>query len=147
MRRLGRLVGLALLSGCYAYAPIARRATVAGSSVRVTLSDAGALAVSPLIGGSVDWIEGEVREATDSGMTVALRTVRRRDSGESTWNGEMIPLRGVDVESVSTRTLSRARTATALTMLSAAGVALIYGIAHALGAGAGGPGGGPPDPP
>ena len=52
----------------------------------------------------------------------------RRDSGESTWNGEMIPLRSVDIGAVSTRTLSRVRTGTAVTLLSAAGVAVIYGI-------------------
>ena len=147
MRRSSAIPVVLLLAGCYAYHPTTPAAIGIGSYVRAELTDAGAASVQPAIGTSVLWIEGEVREANERGLTLALRTVNRRDFGESSWNGETVSLTAGDIRFLNERVLSRGRTTAMVSALSVGGLGLIYAIAHATGLVAGSTGRPPPPPP
>ncbi|HVT41141.1 MAG TPA: hypothetical protein VHE78_19045 [Gemmatimonadaceae bacterium] len=135
-----------ILTGCYVYHPITTSAASTGKYVRAELTDAGSASVAPAIGTNAVWIEGEVQEARDARLTVTLRVVNRRDLGESTWNGETVSLSAGDIRTVRERVLSRGRTATTVSLLSAGGIGVIYAIAHATGL-VSGSSGRPPTPP
>jgi hypothetical protein len=146
MRSVSVVAAAVLLTGCYVYHPIATNTASTGKYVRAELTDAGSTSVAPSIGTNAIWIEGEVQDASDTRLTMALRVVSRRDLGESTWNGETVSLNAGDVRTLQERVLSRGRTATTVSLLSAGGIGVIYAIAHATGL-VSGSSGRPPIPP
>ena len=147
MRRLTLLAAAVLASGCYTYTPITTRAVAEGKIVRVELTDAGSTSVTSAIGSQVLWVEGDVRDAGETRLTLALRTVGRRDFGESAWNGETLTLAGGDIRFVTERVRSRSRTAWAVSLIAAGSVAIVYSIARAAGQASGGSGRPDPTPP
>jgi hypothetical protein len=146
MRALSVVAAAVILTGCYVYHPISTNAASMGKYVRAELTDAGSESVAPAIGTDAVWIEGEVQEASDTRLTIALRAVSRRDMGESTWNGETVSLSAGDIRTLRERVLSRGRTATTVSLVSAGGIGVIYAIAHAAGL-VSGSSGRPPIPP
>jgi hypothetical protein len=133
MRSVSVVAAAVILTGCYVYHPITTNAASTGKYVRAELTDAGSTAAAPAIGANAVWIEGEVQEASDTRLTIALRAVSRRDMGESTWNGETMSLNAGDIRTLQERVLSKGRTATTVSLLSAGGISVIYAIAHAAG--------------
>jgi hypothetical protein len=146
MRPVGIVAAALILTGCYVYHPITTNAASTGKYVRAELTDAGTASMTPAIGSNAVWIEGEVQEANANGLTIALRAINRRDFGESTWNGETVSLNAGDIRTLRERSLSRGRTATAASLISAGGIGVIYAIAHATGL-VSGSSGRPPVPP
>jgi hypothetical protein len=142
------LAALPVLAGCYQYVPSPREGLSPATPVSVELSARGSLSVANKIGANVVTVEGNVTEASNSSLTLALVTVRRRgESAPSTWNGESITLGPDDIDEVKRRQLSRSRTTLASVALGAASVGLVVGIAKATGSASGTVGGKPnPNP-
>ena len=147
MRSVSVVAAAVILTGCYVYHPITTNAASTGKYVRAELTDVGSTSVAPAIGTNAIWVEGEVQEASDARLTITLRAVSRRDMGESTWNGETVSLNAGDIRTLQERVLSRGRTATTVSLLSAGGIGVIYAIAHATGLVSGSSGRTPPPPP
>ena len=150
MKRLTSVIilGCSLLSGCYHYIPVANTSLAPGTLVSVNVSTRGAERLSPSLGTSVSVLDGAVVSANGGGMTLALKSIRRRGELQpSSWAGEPISLAADDVERVQERRLSRGRTFAAATALVAGAVGVIIAIAKASGNASGGPGGRPiPNP-
>ena len=142
------IVVLPLLAGCYQYVPSPRSGLPPATAVSVELSPRGTLSVANKIGDNVVTVEGNVTEANNSSLTVALLAVRRRgETAPSTWGGESITLAPDDINLVKRRQLSRSRTTLASVALGAASVGLVIGIAKATGSASGNVGGKPsPNP-
>jgi len=84
---------------------------------------------------------GTRTDASASSLTLALENIRRRgESSVANWNGESITLSLDDIAQVKRRELSRSRTVAASTVLVAASVGIIVGIAKATGQASGGGG-------
>src|SRR3954453_2729895 len=69
------LVPSALLAtlACTAYTPLQLGQAAAGYNVRVTLSDQGAVDLTPKIGARAVQLEGTLREASDSSVLLTVR--------------------------------------------------------------------------
>lgn len=132
------IAALPLLAGCYQYVPSPRSGLPPATPVSVELSPRGTLNVANKIGDNVVTVEGNVTEASNSSLTLALLAVRRRgDPAPSTWSGESITLAADDINEVKRRRLSRSRTTLASVALGAASVGLVVGIAKATGSASG----------
>ena len=142
------LAALPLLAGCYQYVPSARSDLPPATPISVELSPRGTLNVANKIGDNVVTVEGNVTEASNSSLTLALLAVRRRgETAPSTWSGESITLAPDDIYQVKRRQLSRSRTTLASVALGAASVGIVIGIAKATGSASGTVGGKPsPNP-
>ena len=119
--------------GCYTFHPVTASGTSVGEYVRVELTDIGAETVKAGVGSGALWLEGDVRATNNGGLTIALRTVSRREFGESSWNGETVALGMTDIRSMSARVLSRSRTYASASIAAAIGIGLIYWLAHSSG--------------
>jgi hypothetical protein len=122
------------LAGCFQYVSTDHARLPPATPVSVELSTRGTLNVASKIGENVVAVEGNVTEASQSSLTLALQAVRRKgESNSSTWNGESITLASDEMAEVKRRQLSRTRTAVASAALAAASVGIVVGIAKAQG--------------
>jgi len=147
-RKPAALLPLVFAAGCYQYVPVNHAGLAPATPVSVDLSSRGTVNVASKIGDNVVAVEGNVTEANESSLTIALLAVRRRGQNDvATWNGESITLSSGDIDEVRQRQLSRSRTAVASTALTAASVGLVVAIAKATGTASGTVGGKPtPNP-
>jgi len=130
-----------VLAGCYKYVPADHAELAPATPVSVELSERGTVNLAPKIGPSVVVVEGNITDASASSLTLALENIRRRgESSVANWNGESITLSLDDIAQVKRRELSRSRTVAASTVLVAASVGIIVGIAKATGQASGGGG-------
>ncbi len=126
-RRLGALVagfGLALQLGCHAYRPSYGTAPVAGTTVRVALTDAGRALVTEQLGESIDWVQGTLVSADSSTISVEATLTRSLRGGYATWIGERVQIPARGVSQVAVREFSRGRTAAFAAALTVGAVAL-----------------------
>ena len=132
-----RATAAALLActACQTYTIIDPSASAAGTDVRVTLTDAGAAALSGQLGSRVEAppreLEGRLLSVSDSGLAVAVSQVTRASGVEDRWNGEHVTIPRTDVARVEHRATSVARSAVL-------GIALVGG-AFLIGNAIGGP--------
>lgn len=124
-----------VLMGCYSYQPVVTDVSP-GTPVSCVLTDAGSLALGPLIGPTAARVDGRLIELSDTTLIVAVTAVRDRSGEDTYWKGERVVLRRTDVASIRRERLSTVRT------IGAVGVAVaIAALAVGLVAGAGGSGG------
>jgi hypothetical protein len=134
MRRLLLVLFAVTVGGCYRYRPIDSPAGAIGREVSIELSDRGTVSVSQALGSGVAAVEGTLRSADTSAVTVSLSKVfRRGDRDPTDYVGETVTLVAGDMRAVSVRELSRSRTA-----LFAGGTAAIAAAAAAAIVNAGG---------
>ena len=134
-----------MLGGCFSYVPAPGAPVTAGREVRVDFTDAGAVAMTGLVGPRIAAITGRVVAAADSALTLAVISSIKQNGVEDPWNGEQVTVRRANIASVAQRTFSRGRTAVALGILAAVGAglgAVFGGGGGASGTPTGGTGGG-----
>lgn len=136
-----------LLAACYRLTPVDATSPPTGMDVRLTLSDAGAVAMAPLIGPRIEAVEGRVLQAPDSAYVLAVQSVIARGGRTMTWSQERLSIPRTAVASVRTRTLDRKRTwlAAGLTVVGALALGEAFGLGSGFdgffGSGGGGGGG------
>jgi hypothetical protein len=129
------------LLACTEYTPV--RGTVdpaAPTEVRVTLTDAGQLAVAPRIGLRAHQLEGTLQSMTDSSLALSVHKVSREAGIEDTYAGEQLSLSARDFGAVEKSSTSVIRSL----LLAGAIIATTFVVAKGAGDLSGGKGGNPP---
>ena len=124
-------------TGCFTYREVPITGVTVGTSVKVTLTDAGTKSVEQAVGPYVLSFEGVVRGSDPSQLSVALESVSRRDAAQSRWNGELVSVATGDIRELQEKNLSKVRSWTVGGVLIAGGTAFIGAIARALGSSSG----------
>lgn len=100
-------IGVSGLTGCYRYVPVSTSPDSAGtawpSRVRLDLTDAGVVALSPLVGSGVVAVEGRVTARRGDTLLLAMSGSVQRSGAEQSWAGEPATIALRDIESVRTR--------------------------------------------
>jgi len=112
-----------LAGGCYRYTPLTTPAPVAGSVVRLDLSDAGAERLSTVLGRNTIAVEGTVVSANDTEFVVAVSGTRQRNEQPLNWAGEHVTVPRSAVQAIESRSLDKKKT------LVVVGLAILGGIA------------------
>ena len=137
-----------LLGACYRYTPTSDL-PLAGSDVRLHLSEAGATNVAPIVGAGMTSVSGRVLSVSESDLVVVVSETAGADRRLS-WAGERITLPRSAVSSVERRSLDRRRTigVSAIGVGTAAAIALLVNAIGSRGDGDGDGGGviTPPEP-
>ena len=145
LTRLGLLaLSLPATSACFTY----RVATVApptGADVQASLSAAGTLAATPVLGPNVMRVTGVVRAARGDTLEIAITEVVTRDEQIYYLRGATFALRPEDVERVRTREFDRRRTVIASSVGIVAAASIIAAVRFGGLFGGSDPGG-PPTP-
>ncbi|MFL5479144.1 MAG: hypothetical protein ACJ79X_09015 [Gemmatimonadaceae bacterium] len=129
------------LLACTEYTPV--RGTVdpaTPAEVRVTLTDAGQLAVAPRIGLRAHQIEGTLQAMTDSSLSLSVHKVSREGGIEDAYAGEQLSLSARDFGAVEKRGTSVIRSL----LLAGAIIATTFVAAKGAGDISGGKNGNPP---
>ena len=96
--------------GCYRYTPIESQAQPSlGADVRVLLTDAGAVALAPLIGNRVALVDGRLVAAADTSLTISVTGTTDRLGNETPWRGEQVAIPRPMVDGFQRRTLDRGK--------------------------------------
>jgi hypothetical protein len=96
--------------GCHSYTPIDPQAAPSlGSDVRVRLTDAGAVALAPLIGNRVELVDGGLVAVADTAVTLSVTQTTDRLGNESPWRGEQVAIPRTMVDGFEKRTLNRGK--------------------------------------
>lgn len=113
---VGKICGRSIAScavlvagACQVYTPVAVAPTIAGSDVRVTLTERGTATLYGPLGSGATQLEGKVRGVTDSSFSLAVTQVRRLSGVEETWNGEPFTLKQSDIATVEHKQTSVTR--------------------------------------
>lgn len=110
--RLGTLsvvTATLLTAACHTYTPVAGQSVAPGGTVRVRLTDTGAVAVAPSVGPYARAIEGRVGSVTDSTVVLAVTGLTRANGQDETWRGESVAVPRSGVADMAVPKLSRPR--------------------------------------
>jgi hypothetical protein len=126
--------------GCTAYTPLQFGQSAAGYNVRVTLSDQGAVDLTPKIGARARQLEGTLKQASDSSIVLSVRRVTREGGGDDNYDSLDVPMLAQDIA-----TVERSQTSVSRSVLTA-GAIVATALLAAKGAGdfSGGKGSQPP---
>jgi hypothetical protein len=139
------VAGNLVAGGCYRYAPIDGGPQSIGSPVRVQLTDAGAVAMAPLIGARIESVDGRITSAADTAVTLAVTGTTDRFGNEVPWRGEQVVIPRSALAGFQRRTLDRKRSY--LFGGVAVGLAAAVGVGFGInGSGGGGRGAGTGSP-
>jgi hypothetical protein len=115
------------LAGCYTYVPIGTARPQPGSRVAVSITDRGRVALTEPVGPGARRLEGDLVEATDSSIVMAVSSVRYLDLGvPARWAGQRVALRPDHIGDFRERRLSRTRTWLALGLAAVGVVATAF---------------------
>ena len=132
--RIGVFILAFAAVGCYQYSAAATSEVRSPQRVRIELSDAGTTNIVPVLGASVQFLEGRVVQASDAGLTLSVDLMRRK--GEplyKQWTGDSVQLATGDIRLIRLRTQNRSRTAIASVGAAAAAIGLVVFAANANG--------------
>jgi hypothetical protein len=110
--RLGTLSVAAatlLTTACHTYTPIAGQDVTPGGTVRVRLTDNGAVSVAPSVGPYARSMEGRVSSISDSAMVLSVTELTRANGQEETWRGESVTVPRSGVADMAVPKLSSTR--------------------------------------
>lgn len=127
MRKLQCVPLVALLSGCYTYAPVETRALGPGASVRARVSTPAAQRIAPLLGFTeARVLTGSLVETKGDAIVIEVPTAAQIAAGTSTQTlYQHVSLAPGDVTELERRTLNRTRTALVVgAIVAAAGIAV-----------------------
>ena len=127
-----------VLGACYQYAPPPSTQIAPEASVRVVLTDAGAMALTSAVGPRVELIDGRLERADADSVVVRVTQTTNLRGVETDWTGERVAMARSSVASVRTRRLDRTRTALALAAGAGLLAATIIGFNTGQSAGGGG---------
>ncbi len=124
----------AAVSGCYRNIPTQFHSVSAGNEVVVRLTSQGTSRLASSVGDFATQLQGGVKSADNSQLTLALSAVTRRgDVNPTRFQGETVSLNPGDVDEIFTHEISRRRSTTAFVALGAVGIGLVYVLAKAVG--------------
>jgi hypothetical protein len=111
-----------------------------GYNVRVTLSDQGAVDLTPKIGARARQLEGTLRQTSDSSIVLSVKRVTREGGGDDNYDSLDVPIPARDIAAVE-----RSQTSVSRSVLTA-GAIVATALLAAKGAGdfSGGKGTQPP---
>jgi hypothetical protein len=104
------VVVLAVLQGCYTYAPLETGVPPVGERVELEISDRGRVELAERLGRGVMTIEGRLTAVTNDQYVLNVASVSYLGGETSRWSGESVRLARDQVEHAATRKLSRRRT-------------------------------------
>src|SRR6185503_8644472 len=113
----------ALVGGCYRYTPETTPTPIAGSVVRLDLSDAGAERLSTVLGRNTIAVEGTVISASDTGFVVAVSGTRQRNEQPLNWAGEHVTIPRSAVRMLESRSLNKKNTLLVIRIAILGGIA------------------------
>lgn len=128
-------------TACYNYAPILATPSDVGTSVRLRLTDAGSLALAPLIGTQIESMDGRLVSAADTSFVLGVTQTENRSGVETTWRGEQVTVPRAAIARVERRELSRGRS-WALGAIVVGAVAILGRATGTIGGSGGRPGDG-----
>jgi hypothetical protein len=100
----------AIASGaCYRYTPIDSTSPALGSEVRVRLTDAGALALAPLVGNRIELVDGRISSVADTSVTLSVTGTTDRLGSEVPWKGEQVVFPRSTFASLERRSLDKGK--------------------------------------
>jgi hypothetical protein len=137
------LIVACLSAGCYSYLPVTSVNPAPGTSVAVTLTDAGAAELEHYLGTSVFIVRGRFVGADEQGLFLSVTAVETRLGDWHSWAGETVSIPTADVASIRVRQFARGRTL----LLAGVGVAGVAAATAAFTLTGGGPAPGPTQPP
>ena len=123
-------------TACYRYAPIDAPTPGNGTSVRVRLTDEGAVKLGPLVGNRVEYVDGTVAASADTALTLSVTGTTDRMGTEVSWRGERVVLPRPAIAGFERRTLDKRRSYLAGGI--AAGIVAAVGIGFNISGGGGG---------
>ncbi len=98
-----------LVTACQTYSTVSVAAVPAGATVRVALTDSGAVHVVPELGSRAEQLEGTVSSAEAGGLTIAVAEVTRAGGATELGEGKIVHVRAADVAALQVKTTSVAR--------------------------------------
>src|SRR5437773_6674558 len=110
MRQLLSFALLALLAGCYTYVPVGTLQPAPGTKLSLVLNDEGRSQAARQVGPYTMRIEGELLQATDADLVLAVTDVVDIRGARSRWTGETVPLSRTFVMSTTEKRPSRSTT-------------------------------------
>jgi hypothetical protein len=108
--RVATIAVCSLTIGCYGYTPIEAAARPSlGTDIRVLLTDAGAVALAPLIGNRITFVDGRLAAVDDTSVTVSVTGTTDRLGNETPWRGEQVVIPRPMADGFQRRRLDRGK--------------------------------------
>jgi hypothetical protein len=98
-------------TGCYTYNSLAGASPKTDERIRLTLTDAGAIAMSGYLGANVETVDGRLQARSEQGYEVAVASTELRGGALREWNGELATIPSVYVARAESRRLSVSKSA------------------------------------
>ena len=102
---------MVLCVGCYSLQPIVGPSPALGTTVAVSINDAGRVALGGSMGPAIDEVEGRLIQRDSAEYLLSVVTVRFLRGGEQTWTGERVRIKSEFVSVIKEKKFSRGRTA------------------------------------
>ena len=100
---------LAMLQGCYSYAPLETGVPPVGENIEFRINDRGRLELGDRLGRGLSAVEGRLTDSTESLYIVNVASISFLSGEKNRWSGETMRLSRSHVESAAIRRLDRRR--------------------------------------
>jgi hypothetical protein len=104
------VIGGLLAAGCYSYRPLATTNPEPGTSLGVTLTDAGSVELGRYLGSDTFIVRGRLVRADEGGLVLAVASVETKRGDWNPWSGETVTLPASTIASVEVRQFAKGRT-------------------------------------
>ena len=139
------LTALCLSAGCYSYSPLPTTDPDPGTSIEVTLTDAGSRDLTRALGPDVLLVRGRYQGDDEGGLRLAVTAVETKVGNINSWANEIVSIPTTAIASVEIRRLAAGRSLL-LAGVGVAGIAAVTAMFAVAGSGSP-PGVHPPPPP
>ena len=110
-KAIASATAMVLCVGCYSLQPIVGPFPALGTTVAVSINDAGRVALGGSMGPAIDEVEGRLVQRDSAEYVLSVATVRFLRGGEQTWTGERVRIKSEFVSVMKEKKFSRGRTA------------------------------------
>ena len=143
MKKLVACVTATLCLACQTYSAVPYTGVRPGNNVRVTVTNAGSLAVMPIVGRDVQSVEGRVESVDTSGVTMLVESVNRGTDIMERVDTSSVRLATSQISSAELRRIDKPKTFLVVGLITAAALLIAQGSTGGgfLGLGHGGSGG------
>jgi hypothetical protein len=109
MRTAILITTLLLTAGCYSYNPLTTPSPEPGTSLAVTLTDAGSDELARSLGPGAFIVRGRYLSNDEQGMLLSVTSVETKRGYSNPWSGETVAVPDNAVASLDVRKLSKGR--------------------------------------
>jgi hypothetical protein len=136
-RPFGPLLLIWFAAGCFEYSNRPRDHLALGREIRITLTPDGRTGLASKVGTQVRSVEGQLRSADTSGVTIAMSRTTLLDGTEAPWSGEIVLVPSSDIAVAEQRAPAAGKTVALVAIITGltAAVALSVGLSSASGSG------------